>query len=125
MTSFTQHQLQGRQSPFRECRLCNESQLSSFHDRSGDGFAWNFKNGLNLKVTYFIVLIAKLMPYQKTYFSTACRTLTIANRFTEVSHTLQTVLPASPKVEKKSSRRMPYCKYFAQHCIDGLNRDVT
>lgn len=95
-------QTAGSQSPFRECRLCSESQLSSLHDRGCDGFAWNFKNGLNLKVTYFIVFIAKLMPYQKTYFSTASRILTTVNRFTEVSHLLQTVLSASPKAEKVS-----------------------
>lgn len=92
MATFTQYKLQGCQSSFRECRLCNESQLSSIHDRGCDGFAWNFKNWLNLKVTYFIVFIAKLMSYQKTYFSTASRILTAANRFLRASYILWTVL---------------------------------
>ena len=40
------------------------------------------------------------MSYQKTHFSTASGILTTANRFTVVSHILQTVLSASPKAEE-------------------------
>lgn len=100
VASFTQHKLQWCQSSFRAYRLCNESQLSSLHDRGCDGFAWNFKNGLNLKVTYFTVFTAKLMPYQETYFFTASRILTTANRF--MFQIYCTVLSSRPKVEKVS-----------------------
>lgn len=71
VASFTQHKLQECQSHFRDCRQGNEPQLSSFHDRRYDGFASNFKNGLNFRheSDIFHCVHCNTDAYQKLIFS--------------------------------------------------------
>lgn len=75
----------------------------------------------NLKVTYFIVFTAKLMPYQKIYFSTASRILTTANRFIKVSYILHS---SFCKPQSRDSPVLSILQIFCMILNWGLDRDT-